>query len=570
MRATPRLTVRVVGLATALVVGLGGCAVSLTVGPPLVTHGVASGDVTSTDVVIWSRASRASRMTVEYTPAPGLVWPPRRQDGPEVAAADDFTGKVVLSGLSPSTAYLYWVRFADPRTGAETVSETGYFRTLPADDATRPVTLLWWGDVGGQGYCRDPERGYPLFNQMAQVAPDLVIANGDSVYVDGTCWAFGGFGDQPDQLWNVVSADPETAAFQQSPATSTAYQSDAEVLRAFRAKWKYNWEDAAFRRLRALAAHYFQWDDHEVINDWYPGDDRVGAIRGTQDTRPVTPLIKAGRKTFLEYTPTRPAREGQLYRSVRLGKLAELFVLDTRSHRDDNVLPDAPGTVLNARVASGELRVLRGKAKSILGPAQRDWLLQGLQNAQRRGVVWKIIATSDSLSSPSGSYELFAPAGAMTPRYTIRDGWAAGMRLNADTDGNQGNPTGFESELRTILVAIKSAAITNVVWVASDVHYARLLRYEPRGELAGLVFHEFVAGPAHARSASPRVLSTTFGPQELFVRGRAAPPTQPSFWNFGVLKITERELIVEIRDIAGSVPSDDQGRAGTLRLAPAP
>jgi phosphodiesterase/alkaline phosphatase D-like protein len=54
------------------------------------------------------------------------------------------------------------------------------------------------------------------------------------------------------------------------------------------------------------------------------------------------------------------------------------------------------------------------------------------------------------------------------------------MKLNTDTDGNQDNPLGFESELRTILTFLKTEKITNVVWVATDIHYARFLRYGRR------------------------------------------------------------------------------------------
>jgi phosphodiesterase/alkaline phosphatase D-like protein len=91
----------------------------------------------------------------------------------------------------------------------------------------------------------------------------------------------------------------------------------------------------------------------------------------------------------------------------------------------------------------------------------------------------------------------------MTPLYQVRDGWAAGAKLNTDTDGNQDNPLGFESELRSILVFLKAEGISNVVWLATDVHFARFLRYEPGGELTGLVLHEFLAGPASAISLTP-------------------------------------------------------------------
>ncbi len=533
--------------------------------PLRLPHGIASGDVTATTAVIWARASRSARMIVEYTPAPAVRWPPAREPGPLVDAGSDFTGKVVLGGLAPDTRYVYWVRFT--AGGDEAVSEAGQFRTAPADDMARPLTLVWWADLAGQTYCRDPERGYALFTQMARLAPDLAIANGDSIYADDACPPVGLFPDHPR---NALSADPETAAFQLVPATDPRWRTEAEVLAAFRAKWKYNLEDDAYRRLRAQTPHLYQWDDHEVIDDWYPGEDRIGAIRGAADDRPMAALSVPARRSLFEYTPIRPDAESRIYRSVRLGTLAEVFVLDARSYRDDSILPDGAGTVLDVRLRNGERRRLSGRAKTMLGAAQRAWLVGGLREAEARGVVWKILASDDPLSIPTGTFQLFTGEGAMAPLYQIRDGWAAGPRLDTDTDGNQANPLGFESELRAILGEIKAAGIRNVVWLATDAHHARLLRYEPGGELAGLVFHEFVAGPVSAYTLPPGPLSRTFGPVELYARGRRPDPSRPSFFNFGHLRIAaDGALTVEIRDAEGQVVADDRGRPGALTLTPA-
>jgi alkaline phosphatase D len=534
--------------------------------PLRITHGIASGDVTATEVVIWARANRAAQMVVEYTPAPAVRWPPLRQVGPLVEARDDFTGKVVLQGLMPDTRYVYWVRFSVSTEGVAIVSEAGQFRTAPADGTARALSLVWWGDVGGQDYCRDPERGYALFTQMARVTPDVAIANGDAVYTDYACPPVTTLPDHPR---NLLSPDPETAAYQLLVATDPRFTTAEEVVTAFRAKWKYNLEDEAYRRFRAQTPHLYQWDDHEVLNDWSPGEEHVGALRGTLDARPMSALVEPARQSFFAYTPIRPDAEGRIYRSFRWGTLAELFILDERSYRDDNILPDGGSTVLDVRLRNGERRRLTGKPKSLLGAVQRDWLLNSLREAQARGVLWKIIASDDPLSTVTGSYQLFAPEGPMTALYQVRDGWAAGAKLNTDTDGNQDNPLGFESELRSILAFLKAEGIRNVVWLATDVHFARFLRYEPGGELTGLVFHEFLAGPASAISLTPQALSRTFAPIELFAQGRQADPARPSFFNFGLLRIAaDGVLRVEIRDAEGRVPQDDQGRPGALILTP--
>jgi alkaline phosphatase D len=294
----------------------------------------------------------------------------------------------------------------------------------------------------------------------------------------------------------------------------------------------------------------YQWDDHEVINDWSPAEERIGALRNSTDRRPMSALVGPARRAFFEHTPIRPDPQGRIYRSLSLGRLAELIVLDLRSYRDDNLVPD-------------------GKAKTILGAAQKEWLLRTLRQAQARGVLWKIISTTAPLSVPTGSYDAYLPEGPLTPLVSLRDGWAAGRRLNTDTDGNQASPLGNESELREILRALKADRITNVVWLTTDVHHARLLRYEPDHELTGLVFHEFISGPVSAYSAPPAPLSTTFRPIELFARGRSEDPARPSFLNFGMLRISEDgSLRVEIRDVEGAIPSDPLGRPGALTITP--
>jgi alkaline phosphatase D len=554
-------------LASLVLLTATGCAGTLRMAEPLrITHGIASGDVTPTGVVIWARANRAAQMMVDYIGAGKSAALLVRTPGPRIDAKDDFTGKVLLDGLAPDTRYVYWVRFVDPRDGSEVASEAGQFKTAPAADAIRALSLIWWGDLGGQGYCRDPERGYTIFTQMTRLNPDVAIGNGDSVYTDSTCPPTTTLSDHAR---NALSADPEVAFHQLVSAADPRWKTPAEVLTAYRAKWKYNLEDEAYRRFRAQTPHYFQWDDHEVVNDWYPGESQIGVIRETQDTRPMTALSVPGRTAFFEFTPTRADGAGQIYRRFAHGRLAEIFVIDARSYRDDNILPDGPQKSLDVRLPNGERRRLEGKAKTILGAEQRDWLLKGLKAAQERGVVWKIISTDDPLSSPTGSYLLFTPEGERKPLYTVRDGWAAGMKLNTDTDGNQDSPLGFESELRTILMFLKTEKITNVVWVATDIHYARVLRYEPAGDLAGLVFHEFIAGPANAGTGVIRPPSRTFGPIELYAQGRRSDPVRPSFLNFGVIRIAaDGALTVEIRDADGQIPNDDRGRRGTLTLTP--
>jgi phosphodiesterase/alkaline phosphatase D-like protein len=71
----------------------------------------------------------------------------------------------------------------------------------------------------------------------------------------------------PDHLQNLLSPDPETAAYQLLFATDPRCTTAEEVVTAFRAKWKHNLADEAYRRFRAQTPHIDQWHDHAVLND---------------------------------------------------------------------------------------------------------------------------------------------------------------------------------------------------------------------------------------------------------------------------------------------------------------
>src|SRR5207249_2217020 len=70
----------------------------------------------------------------------------------------------------------------------------------------------------------------------------------------------------------------------------------------------------------------------------------------------------------------------RLYRRFRWGRLLEVFILDTRQYRSLNRETDGPG-------------------KSMLGAAQKRWLLDGVTSST---AVWKVVVTSVSLSIPTG------------------------------------------------------------------------------------------------------------------------------------------------------------------------
>ena len=264
-------------------------------GPALL---VMIGDVTATTAVVWARLGAEGEVAVALKPATG--------DGVtgvlEITRRGDFTGKRVLSGLTPATRYAW-----EARGAGETVR--GEFVTAPPHDEGAPVRFLWSGDLGGGGFCRRVDGGYRIFKAMARARPDFFLFVGDTIYADVKC-------DRPGV---VPGAD-----------------FIATRLDQYRARHRYQREDPAMQELLRATSVDAIWDDHEVRNDF---------------SGPTEPLMPTGRRAFVEYWPIVPPDEEptRLYRKFRWGRLLEVFILDTRQYRSPNAEPDGPGkTMLGA------------------------------------------------------------------------------------------------------------------------------------------------------------------------------------------------------------------------------
>jgi len=465
---------------------------------PVITHGVASGDVTAGSAVIWSRADRDATLQVRVTPVAGGATV--RGGSAQATAASNFAAQVLVTDLLPATAYRYEAWFeAD---GTRSASDAGTFRTAPNIGSRTPVSFIWGGDLGGQTYCRQAEGGYGIFRPMLAFQPDFFVANGDMIYGDNDCPETG-----PVPGWVNVPGD-----FPPVSDASVDWQDRARVEEVYAAHWRYNRADPSFQAFLRAVPMYAQWDDHEVINDF-------GAPWSTYPATPERPgypnIVAAGRKTFFDFHPlTRdPDEPDRIYRSYQWGRDVELFVIDARSYRSDNREADTPEN-----------------AKTMLGREQLEWLRAGLIGST---ATWKIVSSDVPLSAPTGSEEIG------------RDAFA---NQSASAEAAR---TGFESELLDLLRSLDEANVRNVVFVATDVHFAAQLRYEPDldGDGDRLLFHELISGPLNAgRTASPSSMDPTLGPVVLYGEG--------NIFNYGTVRIgdgtsAEPHLWTDIRDETG-------------------
>jgi alkaline phosphatase D len=420
---------------------------------------VTVGEVTDTAAVVWVRGVTWGEVAVRYEPLPRAP-----AGGDEAAGA---RGEIRVTPGRHLTGKLLLQPLAPATRYRYTIAQnqeeiTGEFVTAPAPSAAVPVRFAWSGDLGSRGHCRKPGDGYPMLRALAHVPTDFFLFVGDTIYADHACG---------EGRW------------------VSGYDFVARRLPDFWAKHRYNREDPAVQAYFQRTSVYAIWDDHEVRNDFAGSSE---------------PLMEAGRQAFVDYFPILPPREepGRLYRKFRWGALLEVFILDTRQYRSANTAPDGP-------------------SKTMLGSAQRRWLIEGLASSS---AVWKVVVSSVPLSVPTGG--------------RVHDSWS-----NANARGvPEASGTGFATERDAILRALRQRGVRNLVFLAADVHYAELIHHQPAPEWS---FHEFIAGPLSAGPGQPRPLDAALNPRSLW--SLSGVPTS------GDVSVDADGLTVRIIDAQGQV-----------------
>jgi alkaline phosphatase D len=104
----------------------------------IISHGIASGDITDDSAVVWSRSNREAQMYVEYDTNSNFSQPKSTNTATLNNQTTDYTTHVKLEGLSPDTLYYYRVWFSTPlpsqankTTSLTSDTLAGSFRTSP-------------------------------------------------------------------------------------------------------------------------------------------------------------------------------------------------------------------------------------------------------------------------------------------------------------------------------------------------------------------------------------------------------------------------------------------------------
>lgn len=444
--------------------------------------------------LVWAKADRPARLRVEWAHDASFS-NPVRMPGALAFESNDCTARIDLTGLPPGREIHVRVQFEDidrARTASEPI--TGRLRTPSA--RAQDLRFVWSGDTAGQGWGIDlTQGGMTSYEAMRRVEPAFFIHSGDTIYADGPIEPEKRMPD--GRIWKNLTT-PEKSKV-------------AETLDEFRGNFRYNLLDANVLRFSREVPQIWQWDDHEVSNNWSGSKDLSGDPRYTEKN--VGLLVARAAQAFQEYAPMRHAGDiepQRVYRKLPQGPLLDVFMLDMRSYRGSN---------------SANLQPEYGPEAWFLGPDQLAWLERELKASR---AVWKVLCADMPLGLEVG------------------DGKDAQgrARWEAVANGDPGRALGRELETARLLGFIKREKIRNTVWLTADVHYAAAHHYDPkRASFTDFdPFWEFVAGPLHAGAFGPNALDPTFGPLAVYQNAPTAqnlPPTDENQF-FGQVDIDAR------------------------------
>ncbi len=398
--------------------------------------GVASGMPAPTSVLLWTRlAPRPLEPGGGMPPAPVAVrweladdegFQHLRQSG-QVWAQPENAHAVHLpvQGLPPGRVYFY--RFMTP--GA--VSPVGRTRTAPAADAEVLRLRL------ALASCQHYEQGwFSAHRDIAEQDLDAVMFVGDYIY--------------------EASRGGEKLRRHDAPKPTT--------LDGYRIRHALYRLDPDLRAAHAAHPWLLTWDDHDVEND-YAGD----ASAFDHSPQAFLALKAAGYKAWFEHLPLSPAmapRGARMALSHQLswGRLADLWLLDNRQFRDVQAC-NPPGEA-GGRLRRPRCTELASAQRTMFGPAQEQWLMQGLAHSPRR---WKVMGQSTQMS----------PSGFDTPmgRAVYSDGW-----------------DGYPAARERLLDHVAQAGVENLLVLGGDVHrhVAAQLRVRPNDSASPVVGSELV------------------------------------------------------------------------------
>ncbi|MGD1469550.1 alkaline phosphatase D family protein [Vibrio harveyi] len=322
-------------------------------------YGVASGDPTQTQVIIWTRVTTAaSYVDVTWQVSRSEDFSTVEQSGTFTTdTSRDFTVKVDVQNLNPSTQYYY--RFMV----GETTSIVGMTQTLPegsVDKASMAVVS-----------CANYPAGYfnvykEILKQHQTESFDVVLHLGDYIYEYGA----GGY------------ASEDAARLGREPSKGT----ECITLDDYRKRYAQYRQDQDLQALHAALPMIAVWDDHELANDaWKNGAENHQNNEGSFVDRRA-----AAAAAWTEWLPVRENTFSNMliYRQFSLGDLINLMMLDTRLVGRDQPLDYFSLNAPTMDAIGGLVAQSRSADRELLGTEQLAWLMNAFNSQDAK---WNVL-----------------------------------------------------------------------------------------------------------------------------------------------------------------------------------
>ncbi len=201
--------------------------------------------------------------------------------------------------------------------------------------------------------------GMRLYETMRAAGADVFIHTGDTIYADGPLRAEVKLDD--GRVWrNLVTPEKSKVA---------------ETLDEFRGNHRYNLLDEHVRRFNASLSQFVIWDDHEVLNNWYPTEILTGDESVHRAQRRAAGGAGEARVHGIHADAARSSRSG-----------ARLPGVPVRAARRDLWLRHAH----LSRAEHANRQATLNDESAILGGPQVEWLKRRLKAST---ATWKIIAS---------------------------------------------------------------------------------------------------------------------------------------------------------------------------------
>ncbi|MFT6050544.1 MAG: alkaline phosphatase D [Halioglobus sp.] len=445
--------------------------------------GIKSGDPKSRSSVIWTRvaANGSEPISVLWSVAEDEYMQNVVRGGiRDVDASTAHNLHVDVTGLRPDRWYHY--RFEVDGVG----SVIGRLRTAPKANST-PGRLRY-----AFASCQQRTQSYYVAHRaIAKENVDFLLHLGDYVYVSD-----GGTQSLEDyrQVYQRFHSNPDLQA------------------------------------LHAQVPLVPVWDDGEFYN----GVDRTGDPQ----------RLANARQAWFEAMPIKRRKKDRTYRLLQWGKLAELFLLDTRQYRDPEVPANASfGGLLDAQdttMPPGEDMFAPGR--TTLGIKQQGWIKGRLARSKAR---WKVIGSSyDMAPWKIVDYD--------TPELRAAD---PDLQKNGGLYVSNEAWDDYQDERRKLMRHIESEQISNVLVSAGHTHFYKASNIQPDSddENSPITAMEFVTG---SLTADPP--ATELAPIELLqlaeniMMGANSPYLKHIdlvHQGYAIVDVTPEETIVEFRVI---------------------